>query len=142
MAKTKLKMDAETRKKLIGYSVVSDSLKFTPEIPGVDPEYLPTFLIKALSAEDQRKIKFMFMESTETKKFSTQEKLKKDEYLQELTRKSIVGFDNLLDLSTDELVDWKPSANGVGIDIDLFNSMPTMLKVHVMNEILHMNGLA
>jgi len=142
MAKTKLAMDSATRKKLMGYSLISDSLNFTPEIDGVDEQYLPTFKIKALSAEDQRKLKFMFLESMDTKKVSDKDKIRKDDLLSELTKKHIVGFSNLLDISTDEIVEWKTKDGEEHIDDKLFDSLPTMLKVLIMNEILKMNGLA
>ena len=138
----KLVMDAATRKALKGYSILSEAISFTPEIPGVDSEFLPTFELKPLPNETQRKIKFMLLESLEGKKFNEKEKLAKDVFLEKACMESIVGFKNLLDLSTDEFVEWKQEPGKEFINEALFKSLPTMLRVIVLNEVLSLNGLS
>lgn len=143
MAKTKLVIDAETRKKLMGYSVISTTTDFTPSIEGVDPSLLPTFRIKPLNVEDQRTLKFLFLDAMNDKSnISTKEKTKRDDTLNKITCESIVGYDNLIDISTDTCVDWNPEPGKEHIGIDFYGSLPTMLKVHIMNHILSANGLA
>lgn len=142
MAKTKLKMDAATRKKLMGYSVVSESLDYTPTIEGIDEEFLPTFKIKSMSLKDQRELKFMFLDSMQNSKISNKEKVKRDDFLTRVTMESIVGFENVLDISKDEIVEWKSEDGKDHIDKLLFESLPTLLKTLVMNEVLKINGLS
>jgi len=141
MSKTKLVIDAATRKKLMGFSIISGTTDFTPEIKDIDPQFLPTFKIKALSVEDQRTLKFLFIDSLEAKALPTKEKVRRDDVLSKLTQESIVGYDNLIDISTDSCVAWESEDGKDYISKKMYDSLPTMLKVHVMNHIMSANGL-
>ena len=140
MSKTKIKMDDKTRQALMGYSVVSDSIKFTPEIEGVDAEFVPTFTIKATSVQDAKRLKEMAVANITTEaELPKKEKDKREKFLDDLTQKSIVGFTNLIDISTDTIVEYDEDDGYVSKK--QYAVLPTMIKVLVMNEILRINGL-
>jgi len=135
-------MDEATRKKLRGYSVISDSVTFTPTIADLDPEFLPTFNIRALDLSDQRKVKFMYIDAAEGKKFTPKEKNEREDFLNDITQKSIVGAKNLIDLSKDEVLDWRAESGKEYIAKDLYESIPAILRALIMNAVLEINGLA
>jgi hypothetical protein len=138
----KLVMDAETRKKLMGYSVVTDSVVFTPEIEGVDEEFLPKFRLRAMSSDEQREIKFMYIETLEGNKPTPKERTRRDKVLNKVTQESIVGFENLIDISKEETIEWEAEKGKDFISTKLYDSLPALLKVLVMNEVMSINGLS
>jgi len=115
------KMTDELRKKLLGYSMISGqvTLPFNIEIEGVPSEFLPSFSIKSLSV-------------TELAELRSKEDAE-DSYYQDMVRSHIMGWTNIIDLSTDEQVEYKGDKNGC--DKELYENLPLIVKTEILSFI-------
>lgn len=131
MAKAKelkqVKMTDEIRAKLRGYSFVSGSimLKYTPEVEGVDKQFIPTFRIKTLTISERENVQNTDL-TTDT-----------EEYYDELIRSHLVGWENMYDLSTEEQIAYVGGIDGC--DKELFDKMNPELKVNILMNIIKLS---
>ena len=137
-------MDEETRRKLMGYSIITQSIKYTVEVDGVDEMFHPVFDLVTSSNKDSKVIKNMTMDSFTNEKFSNKQIEKRMDTLDKVTQKSIVGFSRFYDTSLDvpKLMDFIPQKNCSYISDEQYDLLPQGVKALIMNEILKMNGLA
>ena len=132
--KTSVKMTPEIRAKLMGVSVVSDTIEYVHEIDDVPKEFLPVFTIKAITVEDSRKMRENVNED------ETESKI--DEKLEEFLREHIVDWKNLYDMSTGEPYEYKASETGEGADVTRYYTLPLGLRANLLAFLYKLSGLA
>ena len=140
--KAKIKMDAETLKKLKGFSIATKAIPFTPNIKDIDPEFLPTVHIGPMSNTDAKKLKLMTVISYSGKTITGKEASANNDFLEKMTKQSVVGLDNLIDISTGTVVPFQTQKGQKYISDKLWEQLPILLKTLITNEIMAQNGLA
>jgi len=118
------KLTKEMMDRLRGISIVSDTLDYTLDIEDVPAELTPVFTIKNLSVTDSAKIKELANKSVDA------DDDEKDANLEDITRRHIVGWKNLYDLSTGELFKFEADEDGC-CSVDKFSYLPMSLKVKI-----------
>ena len=132
--KAKLKLDEATIKALMGYSVATGSVKFKPEIEGVDDEFKPIFKVRNLTNEEYNTMKTS-IKTDDGEKDDTAE----TDRMMELVRKCLLGWSNFIDLSTLDYVDYIGDKNGC--DIETFKLISDGLKLQIFQFIMKFNGM-
>jgi hypothetical protein len=114
-----IKLTPELRKKLMGFSIAKDTIEMPLEIDGVPEEFTPVFILKQFSYKKREQIK---------KDADDGNELSFDETI----RQQVVGWRNLYDLGTGELLDFVADESG-GCSKDYFCKMPHPVKLAIAN---------
>ena len=128
MAKQKelkqVKMTDEMRTKLHGYSFVSGSIivSYKLDIEGVHKDFLPVFKLKTLTITEIDTLRNTTL-SDDT-----------EEYYNDVIRSHIAGWSNMIDLSTEEEVEYVGTADGC--DKDLYDKLPNTLKLDILQNLM------
>lgn len=132
MPKKRTKLDDNTIRKLCGLmpATTTFSIKFTPKcFNEVEEEYRPVFILEPWTKGEIRAIASVVNDNS-----------KYEEYFNEQLRKKIVGWDNLIDLSTCDEIDYKSDPEG-GVSKELYKLLPDQVLVELINELSSISGI-
>lgn len=124
--KTDVKLTPEIKAKLMGLSVVTDTVEYKLDID-VPEEFQPVFVLKSFTVQD-------------AKKFKDTPADKQDEAFEEMVRTHLVGWRNLLDQSTGEMYEYKADEDG-GCSPERYYSLPIGLRAGILQFLYTMAGL-
>lgn len=132
MTVKKLKLDEATKDAMLGLFPVNNdfTVDFTPEeYSEVPKEYQPVFVLKPFS---DAQCKAMAKEY---------EKNPEQEKILEAVRKQIVGLKNLINLSTEEEVQFEAENDG-GLSKMLYSFLPLVVKTAILYRLLRISGIS
>lgn len=137
---TQKKMDARVREKLYGLLPFSTKAtrEFTPAMYTSDDfprAYRPVFKIRPFNKEEIVEARTLLKEMQ-----SGKVDIDKEDQLNDLSRKIVVGWSNLYDCGTGNEIEYKADDNG-GAGQDLYDSIPTTAKAHILIEAVKISGL-
>ena len=140
-----VKLTPEIRKKLMGISVVSDTIEYVYEIDGLEPEYHPTFTLKAFTVEDSRKFKEVSKRKVALNSEGDgeiQNDMNDDvnDIFEETIRTHIRSWKNLYDMSTGEEYEYVNGEDGY-CDKDRYYSIPTALRASILTFLIKLTGV-
>ena len=124
--KTEIKLTPEIRAKLMGISVVSDTVEYTMEID-VPDEFKPIFKLKAFTVEA-------------AKKFKDIPEDEQDSAFEEIVRSHLVGWKNVIDLSTGKEYKFEAKEDGTCSDAKYY-TLPIGLRANILNHLYQLAGL-
>lgn len=130
MAK-ELKLTPELRAKLMGYSVATGTVSYSPTMDGIPKEYVPVFKIRNLTNKEYNDIKKL---QAITDQYELEDKMLN------IIKSCIVGWSNFVDLSTDEYIEFIADDKGVITD-DMFHLIPLTIKTGIFAHIMKINGV-
>jgi len=133
MTKRKLRLTKEVKAKLLGFAVVTGSVEFSPEIKDLDEEFIPVFTVRNINNKEYNKIKALYSGKSA-------DEAKSEEVMLDIVRKCVIGWDKLIDISTEDFVEFKAEASG-GVDKDLFEIIPLGVKLQIFSFIMSITGL-
>jgi hypothetical protein len=135
-----VKLTPEIRKKLMGISVVSDTIDYVYEIDGLDPEFHPTFTLKSFTVEDSRKFKEISKNKVATGEDGATSSDDVNDLFEETIRTHIRSWRNLYDMSTGEEYEYVNGEDGY-CDKDRYYSIPTALRASILTFLIKLTGV-
>lgn len=135
----------ETKRALTGLAPISlkSTISFTPDSYKikkkdsedylVEEEAWPTFKMRPWTKLEAMTVK------KNIKKFSDS---KDDSEMRELIRKTIIGWDNLIEAETGEDIPFENEESEKGVNKELFEIFPTALVTDLLNKALSISGIA
>lgn len=134
MPKKRRKLDDNTIRKLCGLmpATTTLSVKFTPKcFNEIEEEYRPVFILEPWTKGEIRAIASVTNDNDNSKY---------DEYFNEQLRKKIVGWDNMIDLSTCDEIAYKSDPEG-GVSKELYKLIPDQVLAELVNELSSISGI-
>jgi hypothetical protein len=131
MPAKKIKLDAETKKKMLGLFPVNNefTVEFTPEEYNELPEEIrPVFVIKPWN---EAQCKAMGKEY---------EKDPDQDSILDKVRQQVVGLKNLINLATETEVAYEEDPKG-GMSKTLFSLLPILVKTAILYHLLKISGI-
>jgi hypothetical protein len=120
--KTEVKMTPEILAKLKGVSVVSDTIDYIHEIEDVPKEFHPTFVLKVFTVSEAKPFQEKYADGAN-----------EDDAMEDI-RQRIVGWKDVRDRSTGELVEFESDSDG-GISKDLFDTMDLSFRILILGQL-------
>ena len=126
--------DKETREKLDGLLPFSQDAidKYTPALfEDVDEKFRPVFHVRTFNRSEAEKVKRAFKNIKATR----------EEELIEFARRVTVNWENLIDMGTEEEIEYLASEDGTGADKDTFKRLPTTTITQILKHASIISGL-
>ncbi len=121
MAK-RVTLTEEMKEKLRGIGIVSGTVWFTLPVEGVPEEFRPSFQLTMITVEEQ------LIATEEFLKDGVNGKAVRDQ--EDIARRHLVGWKNMLDLSTGEEVEFVADEDG-GCSKELWQVIPSTVRVEI-----------
>jgi hypothetical protein len=128
MRRMKMKMTPEIKRKLKSFSIASNGItvEYTPKVDeDIPSEYVPTFTMRTLSVSEMKKIKNINKEDNA------------EDIYNEIIRTHLIGWKQMYDISSDDMVEVKYKGDEDGCEKELFyNMLPETLKVILTQNLI------
>lgn len=131
------KIPPEVRAKLLGKVPFSPNatIDFIPKLyDEVPEEYRPTYQMRSMTKSECDYIGRGLSKKTESTDLA--------DIMRDATRKCCMGWTNLYDNGSGELIDWKAEAGGTGTDKSLWSAMPLNLITELFTYLTRISGLS
>ena len=135
---TERKLTDEVREQLLGVLPfsVSSTIEHTPKTYDEIPEeYRPVFKLRPFNKVESDAVRALML------KISTMKPLEIEKKTREQVRACLMGWENMLDIGSMQMLDYKEQAGDGGCDRDLFDIVPVSVVGDMFYFLSRMSGL-